>query len=157
MLAMPVDGTIQSLNIVKEIEIAAPIHISFAALLEELGPGSEIPGGAPFPMVLEAWPGGRWYRDLGDNAGHWWGHVQVIKPPKLIELCGPMFMSYPAVSHLQYRLTDDGDRTLLKLTHRAIGQIPAEHREGVQTGWEYRLNRVRELAMRFKMEEAADE
>ena len=49
-----------------------------------------------FPMVIEPWPGGRWYRDLGNNAGHLWGHVQVIKPPTLLELCGPMFMSFPA-------------------------------------------------------------
>ncbi len=31
------------------------------------------------PMKLEAWPGGRWFRDLGDGNGHLWGHVQAIK------------------------------------------------------------------------------
>ena len=41
-------------------------------------------------MKIEPWPGGRWYRDLGNNAGHLWGHVQVIKPPTLLEICGPL-------------------------------------------------------------------
>jgi len=43
------------------------------------------------PMKLEAWPGGRWYRDLGDNNGHYWGTVQAIKKPTLLEICGPLF------------------------------------------------------------------
>lgn len=57
------------------------------------------------PMVLEEWPGGRWFRDLGNGQGHLWGFVQVIKPPTLIEIQGPMFMSYAAAGHLQLRLT----------------------------------------------------
>ena len=40
------------------------------------------------PFKLEAWPGGRWFRDLGNNAGHLWGHVRVIKPPALLEISG---------------------------------------------------------------------
>jgi hypothetical protein len=140
------EEAIQTLNISKEVEIAAPIDVAFDALLEELGPASAMPGGEPLPMILEAWPGGRWYRDLGKNSGHYWGHVQVIKPPTLLEICGPLFMSYPATSHLQYRLTAEGRGTRLKLTHRALGLITDEHRKGVVEGWNYKLNRVREIA-----------
>ena len=93
MVAMTVEETIHTLHISREVEIAAPIDIAFAALLAELGPESQLPDGTPFPLKLEPHPGGRWYRDLGDQAGHLWGHVQVIKPPKLVELSGPMFMS----------------------------------------------------------------
>jgi uncharacterized protein YndB with AHSA1/START domain len=146
MAAELAEQTIQNVHILKEIEIAAPIEIAFEAVLEQLGPGSEMPGGKPFPMVIEPWPGGRWYRDLGDQAGHLWGHVQVIKPPTLIELCGPMFMSFPAVNHVQYRLTSEGDGTRLKFTHRGMGQIPPEVLEGVGTGWDYIVNRIREIA-----------
>ena len=81
--------------------------------------------GKPFPMKIEPWPGGRWYRDLGNNSGHFWGHVQVIKPPTLLEITGPMPMSYPAINHLQYRLKAEGKRTRLTLHHRAMGLIPA--------------------------------
>jgi hypothetical protein len=37
------------------------------------------------PLKIEPWPGGRWYRDLGDNNGHLWGHVQASKRPRLLE------------------------------------------------------------------------
>jgi Activator of Hsp90 ATPase homolog 1-like protein len=143
---------IQNINIVKEIEIGAPIEIAFEALLEELGPASEMPGGKPFPMVIEPSPGGRWYRDLGGSAGHLWGHVQVIKPPALLELSGPLFMSFPAVNHLQYRLTAEGGGTRLKFTHRGFGHIPEDVLENVGGGWDYILNRIREIAERQKNE-----
>lgn len=137
---------LSTLHIHREVEIAAPPDIAFEALLEELGPAGEMPDGQPFPMKIEPWPGGRWYRDLGAGRGHFWGHVQVIKPPGLLEICGPLFMSYPAISHVQYRLTAEGGGTRLRLVHRAMGQILDEHREGVVTGWEYGLGRVREIA-----------
>jgi uncharacterized protein YndB with AHSA1/START domain len=138
------------LHIHKEIEIDAPLAVVFDALLEQLGPGSDMPDGQPFPMKLEPWPGGRWYRDLGNNVGHLWGHVQVIKPPTLLEITGPLFMSYAAISHLQYRLTEQSHGTLLSLTHRAMGEITPEHREGVTKGWGHRLTRIRQLAERKK-------
>ena len=83
----------ESFEIGKEIEISAPIDSAFAATLDVLGPEGQMPGGKPFPMKIEPWPGGRWYRDLGNNSGHLWGHVQVIKPPTLLEICGPLMMS----------------------------------------------------------------
>jgi uncharacterized protein YndB with AHSA1/START domain len=132
----------------KEIEIAAPIAIAFEAVLDELGPEAQMPNGATLSMKLEAWPGGRWFRDLGDNAGHLWGHVQVIKPPTLLEITGPMPMSYPAVNHVQYRLKAEGDRTKLSFTHRAMGLIEEAHRDGMPEGWEHWLGQIRDLAER---------
>ena len=144
------DESIHTMNVLKEIQIAAPVEVAFEALLAEIGPDSQMPDGTPFPFKLEAWPGGRWYRDLGTNAGHLWGHVQVIKPPTLLEICGPMFMSYAATSHVQYRLTAEAGGTRLKMTYGALGQIPQEHREEMDEGWDHGLNRIRELAERQK-------
>jgi uncharacterized protein YndB with AHSA1/START domain len=138
----------QTLDFSKSVEIAAPIEITFESVLAELGPESEMPGGQPFPMKIEPWPGGRWYRDLGNNSGHLWGHVQVIKPPTLLEICGPMFASYPSMNHVQYRLTAEGDRTRLKFTHRAFGLMPKEFMKGVEEGWSYGLERIRQIAAR---------
>lgn len=131
------------LHIEKEIDIAAPAAAVFEALLEQLGPGADRPDGTPMPMKLEAWPGGRWYRDLGNNAGHFWGNVQVIKPPNLLEITGPMFMSYPVMSHVQYRVKEQSGGSKLVVLHRAIGDIAAEHRQGVNKGWEHILSRIR--------------
>ena len=143
-----VEQEIETITISREIKIAAPIEIAFEAMLEEIGPGGEMPGGKPFPMVIEQWPGGRWYRDLGDHAGHLWGHVQVIKPPTLLEICGPLMMSYPAFNHLQYRLKAEGGVTRLVFLHRAKGPILPGHRDGLPEGWKYWLERIRELAER---------
>jgi uncharacterized protein YndB with AHSA1/START domain len=138
--------SVSAFKIVKEETVAAPIDVVFQAVLDELGPESQMMEGKPFPMKLEAWPGGRWYRDLGNNAGHFWGHVQVIKPPALLEIIGPMPMSYAAVNHIQYRLTAQGNGTLLTFTHQAMGVIAPEHRDGMPQGWAYKLKRMREIA-----------
>src|SRR4051812_1692526 len=138
--------SVESFEISKEVEIAAPIEIAFEATLEQLGPESQMPGGKPFPMKIEAWPGGRWFRDLGNNTGHLWGHVQVIKPPTLLEICGPLMMSQPAINHLQWRLKAEGDGTRLALLHRAVGVLLPEHREGLLQGWTYWMERIGELA-----------
>src|ERR1700685_4499740 len=93
-----------TLNIAQEIHVQASLEATFAALLEQLGPKSNTPDGNPMPMKIEPWPGGRWYRDLGGENGHLWGHVQAIKRPTLLEFYGPLFMSYPVSSNVQYRL-----------------------------------------------------
>lgn len=141
---------IQTFDFSKDVQIAAPIDIVFEAVLAELGPEGQMPDGKPFPFKLEPWPGGRWYRDLGNNAGHLWAHVQVIKPPRLLELCGPMFVSYPAISHVQYRLTAETGGTRLAVTNRAFGQMPRDFMKGADEGWAHGLKRVREIAERLK-------
>jgi uncharacterized protein YndB with AHSA1/START domain len=140
--------TIETLEIQKTIDIAAPIEIAFEAMLDEIGPEAQMMDGTAMPFQLEAWPGGRWFRDLGNNTGHLWGHVQVIKPPTLLEICGPMMMSYPAVNHVQYRLTTQGSGTRLAFLHRGMGLILPDHREGMPKGWGHWLEKIRERAER---------
>jgi uncharacterized protein YndB with AHSA1/START domain len=144
---------IHAFTIRKAIRIAAPIAIVFQAILDELGPEGQMPNGTSLSMKIEPWPGGRWYRDLGNDTGHLWGHVQVIKPPTLLELIGPMPMSYPAVNHVQYRLKEDVGATHVTFVHRAMGLILPEHRDGMPKGWEHWLVRIRELAERRSRKE----
>jgi uncharacterized protein YndB with AHSA1/START domain len=136
------------LEIVKDELIAAPIAIVFEALLEQMGPNNTTPDGRSMQMKLEAWPGGRWYRDLGDNQGHFWGNVQAIKAPTLLEICGPLFMSMPAISNVQYRLSEEEGMTRLKFVHRASGWLPDGRPEdsGVNKGWTYIISQIRERA-----------
>ncbi len=98
------------------------------------------------PMVFEAWPGGRWFRDLGINSGHFWGHVQVIKPSKIIEIGGPLFMSYPCANHVQYRFISEGIGTKLTMVHSGFGYIAEDHRMHVGPGWTHKLEQIRKLA-----------
>ncbi len=101
-------------------------------------------------MVLEGWPGGRWFRDLGNGQGHLWGFVQVIKPPTLIEIHGPMFMSYAVAGHVQYRLTQIAGGTELSIRHRVLGMVEDAHREGVDGGWAEVLADVKGLSEQTK-------
>ena len=135
-----------TLNITQEIHVRAPLDVTFAALLEQLGPNNEVEEGKPMPMKIEPWPGGRWYRDLGDGNGHFWGHVQAIKRPTLLEISGPLFMSYPVVSNVQYRLSEVDDGTLIQFRHSALGLIQEEHRKGVTKGWGHIHEGVRKRA-----------
>jgi hypothetical protein len=135
-----------TLNITQEIQINASLQVTFDALLEQIGPRNETPEGNSLAMKIEPWPGGRWYRDLGDNNGHFWGHVQAIKRPTLLEISGPLFASYPFVSNLQYRLTETNGGTLIAFRHTALGFIQEDHRSGVVKGWAWILERVRKDA-----------
>jgi hypothetical protein len=72
--------------------------------------------------------------------------VQAIKRPTLIELTGPLFMSYPVVSNLQYRLSEEDGGTLIKFHHSALGLIQDDHRQGVNKGWTHMHTRLRERA-----------
>jgi hypothetical protein len=143
-----------TLNVTEEIHVHAPLEVTFAALLEQLGPDNEVMDGTPMPMKIEPWPGGRWYRDLGDGNGHFWGHVQAIKRPTLLEISGPLFMSYPVVSNVQYRLTASDGGTLIKFHHAALGLIQEDHRKGVSSGWSKIHERVRKQAEAFRARQA---
>ena len=143
-----VDPAIENLtlSITEEIHVRASIDKTFAALLEQMGPANEGPDGRSMRMTLEAWPGGRWFRDLGNGNGHFWGVVQAIKQPSLLEICGPLFMSYPVMSNLQYRLAEAGGETTITFRHTAFGLIPEDHRTGLADGWGHLHKAVRRRA-----------
>lgn len=131
-----------TLDIEQHVEVKAAIGSVFRSVLHRFGEGSTNPKGESMQMILEQWPGGRWFRDRGNGIGHLWGHVQVIKAPVLLELSGPMFMSYPAINHLEIRLEEIAGGTRLSLRHRAIGMIDAQHRAGVSTGWRHMIESI---------------
>ena len=135
-----------TLSVVQEIHVKASLEATFEALLEQLGSSNQLPDGTPMPMKIEAWPGGRWFRDLGEGNGHFWGHVQAIKRPTLLEIAGPLFMSYPVASNVQYRLSQTDGGTLIQFRHSALGLIQESHRKGVTTGWSSIHERVRKAA-----------
>jgi activator of Hsp90 ATPase-like protein len=141
-----------TLDVEQHIEVKAAIGDVYRSMLRRFGEGFTNLKGESLDMVLEQWPGGRWFRDRGNGIGHLWGHVQVIKPPVLLELSGPMFMSYPAINHLEVKLAEVPGGTDLTLRHRAIGFLDPQHKTGVTTGWQAMLNAI---AGDFSQESAA--
>lgn len=130
----------------QEIHVQAPLETTFAALLEQLGPGNETPDGKSLSLKIEPWPGGRWYRDLGDGNGHLWAHVQAIKRPTLLEFVGPIFASFPFVSNVQYRLSQVEGGTLIAFQHTALGLMTEQHKLDMPKGWGSMHDRVRRYA-----------
>lgn len=141
---MPATGEL-TVDVSQAIEINAAIGDAYKALLRRLTDDNSTPDNRAMPMVLEEWPGGRWFRDLGHGQGHLWGFVQVIKPPTLIEIHGPLFMSYAVAGHIQFRLTQIPGGTELALRHRVLGLVEEDHRTGVVTGWDHFLQGVKKL------------
>jgi hypothetical protein len=147
-MIMSTDQTLEdlTLTIKQEISVQAPLAATFAALLEQLGPGNETPDGKSLNMKIEPWPGGRWYRDLGDGDGHFWAHVKAIKRPTLLEFVGPLFASFPFVSNVQYRLSEVDGGTLIAFRHTALGFVSDDQRAEMNKGWASMNERVRRHA-----------
>jgi hypothetical protein len=135
MIASPDVKEELTLSIALENHVRASLEATFEALLEQVGPGFETLDGKSLSLKLEPYPGGRWYRDLGGDNGHLWGHVQAIKRPTLLEITGPLFMSVPVVSNVQYRLAAAEGGTLVSFRHSALGFIPADMRKDMSRGW----------------------
>src|ERR1700739_2005358 len=151
MSISPTIPGIESLTLTspQEIHVNASLQTTFEALLEQIGPENESEHGK-MPMKIEPWPGGRWFRDLGDGNGHLWGHGQAIKRPTLLEITGPLFMSNAVVSNVQYRLSEENGETVIRFHHRAFGLIQDEHRRGVNEGWRHINQRIKDRAERKK-------
>jgi activator of Hsp90 ATPase-like protein len=132
-----------TLDLTQSVEIKAKPEKAFAAMLHRFGKGFVRPDGASLDMRLEAKAGGRWYRDRGNGIEHLWGFVQAIKPAELLELSGPMFMSYPAINHMEIKIEPSGAGCKLTLRHRAVGMIDPEHRKNVSTGWNHILTGIK--------------
>lgn len=141
-------STIESLtlNVTQEVHVRAVLDATFDALLEQMGPANQTPDGEPLPMRIEPHPGGRWFRDLGNNNGHLWGHVQAIKRPTLLEITGPLFLSTAVLSNVQYRLKEVEGGTLIMFRHTAFGFVPDDYRERIAPGWKSLLDRIRQHA-----------
>lgn len=137
-----------SLSVNQEIRVHASLEVTFESLLEQLVE-NERSDGTAMPMKLEPWPGGRWYRDLGNSNGHLWAHVQAIKRPTLLEFAGPLFMSAPVTNNVQYRLSEADGVTVIKFRHSAFGLIQDDHRSGVAGGWGHINEQIRLRAERL--------
>lgn len=148
MTTNPAPGRQDTLTIESEIRVKASMEKTFAALLDQLGPNFATPDGTSLHSKVEAWPGGRWYRDLGDHNGHFWANVQAIKRPTLLEFAGPLMMSQAVTNNVQYRLRQEGGETVIQFHHFACGLIPENFRSGMPDGWRLLLEAVRQRAER---------
>jgi hypothetical protein len=70
--------------------------------------------------------------------------VQAIKRPTLLEIAGPLMMSFAVASNVQYRLKEVDGGTLITLRHTALGLFPPDgYRDALGQGWTLIFDRVR--------------
>jgi hypothetical protein len=131
------------LEVEQHVNVKAKPEKAFAAVLHRLGKGNTNLEDQSLQLQLEEKPGGRWFRDRGNGVGHLWGFVQVIKAPNLLELSGPMFMSYPVTNHVELKVEEVSGGSRVSLRHRAVGLIDPEHRKNVGRGWNHMLTSVK--------------
>lgn len=132
-----------TLDVEQQVQIKAPVEKVFERLIYRLTEGSVTQEGNAMPMKMECRPGGRWYRDLGEDAGHLWAFVQAIKPPSLLELYGPMFMSTPVSGHIIIRLKEIDGGSELAFRFRAFGRVEQYQDSGIDEGWKHYINSVK--------------
>lgn len=131
------------LDVEQTIEIKAAPGDVFEGLIQHMCRLEGEDGRPPVVLRLERWPGGRWFRDLDGGNGHLWGFVQAIKPPTLLELFGPMFMSQPVSGHIIVRLSPIPGGTKLVFKNDIFGMIPPDVREGLSEGWDSMLAAIK--------------
>lgn len=131
------------LDVEQTVEIKAAPGDVFEGLIQHMCHLEGEEGRPPVKLRLERWPGGRWFRDLDGGNGHLWGFVQSIKPPTLLELFGPMFMSQPVSGHIIVRLTPVPGGTKLVFKNDMFGMIPPDVREGLSEGWDSMLAAIK--------------
>ena len=70
--------------------------------------------------------------------------MQAIKRPTLLEIAGPLMMSFAVASNVQYRLKDADGGTLITLRHTALGLFPPDgYRDALGQGWTMVFDRLR--------------
>lgn len=125
------------------LEIKAAPEKVFEGLIKHLCDMEGEPGKPRLRLKLERKPGGRWYRDLGSDSGHLWGFVQSIKAPTLLEIFGPLMLSYPVAAHMIMRLSPIEGGTKLVFKNEILGPVPDEFRDGMGEGWGQMLDAMK--------------
>ena len=97
--------------------------------------------------------GGRCYEDWGDEQGALWATVTAVKKNELLEMTGPVGMSGAVQGVVRFELEPKGNTTVLKLSHRAIGEVNERQQEDYDAGWrdllETRLKAFVEQGVRY--------
>jgi uncharacterized protein YndB with AHSA1/START domain len=129
---------VNSLDIAQEVKINADHNRVFQALTTQVASW----WGAPYlyselakDIVLELKLGGRFYEVWGEDDGALWGIVTQIKRNEWLEITGPIGMSGVVHGVLCYELKAQGAGTIVRLSHKAIGQISSKTRSGYSYGW----------------------
>lgn len=131
-----------SMNIEQEVTIAASPERVFEALTRDVGAWwSHSFAESPRGIHLEPRVGGRFYEEFdGDGNGALYATVTYVEQGKSLRMSGPMGMAGAVLGAISYELEARDGGTLLKLSHRATGDLPDGALERYAGGWQEMLN-----------------
>jgi len=128
------------LDYAMEVSISAAPDAVLDAIVKDVNTWFVNPqSGETMNFELEAKPGGRFFRDLGNNTGHLWGFVQVYKPGNILEINGPMWFEAPVQNFIRFKVEAEGTGTRLSFIHRALGPVDEESKGHIHQGWTHLL------------------
>jgi len=127
------------MRIEQQVAIDAPPARVFEALTKRLSAW----WGAPYligvgarDLIVEPRLGGRVYEDWGGGAGALWATVTSIRKNEHIEWTGRIGMGGAVIGVVMYRLEPSENGTVLRLSHRAAGDLAPETERNYSRGWQ---------------------
>lgn len=129
-------GESRVVHIEDEIRIGAPASRVFGAMVGEIGMwfwrGEE---GTDPPAKLEAWAGGRFFREWGEGNTELFATVGLIKKDRQLRLLGSIGGRHAIASVADLVLEEEGDETLVRVTHRVSGEVTDAEVGDYESGW----------------------
>lgn len=132
-----------SFHIEQKIVIKADPERVFDALTKNVGSWwSKHFSKEPKAIKLESEIGGRFYEEFGEGgSGALFAFVSYIDYGKALILTGPMGMTAPVLNFIQFELEPQDGSTLLRLSHKALGEVEQEVLSNYEAGWQLLLGK----------------
>lgn len=134
-----VEGPLNAVSIEAEVHIDAPPERVFEGLVTDIsawwGPAHVFSPEAR-DVVLEPRLGGRFYEDWGEGEGVLYATVTRIRRPAELGLNGPLGMRGAVVGRVMITLERQGTTTVVRLSHRVVGEVTEKTRQAYDSGWQ---------------------
>lgn len=127
------------LHIEQEVTIEAPPERVFDALTKDVsawwGEPHMYDEARAKDIRLNPVLGGEFYEDWGGGEGATYATVTLVRRPERLRMSGAMGMSGAVAGIIDIQLTPHGRGTVVRLAHRAVGEVTDETRAGYSRGW----------------------
>lgn len=126
-----------SIHVEAETVIAASPHRVWHALTTKIAAwwGAPYQRGEADDVVLDARPGGLLLERWADG-GAVWGTVTAVRQARHLEIEGAVGMVGPVSGVVRITLDPQGEDTVVRLSHEAVGKVDDETQRSYSLGWE---------------------
>lgn len=137
-----------SIAITQEHRIAAPVDVVFDKLTNDIGSWWKHPyrlHDGEAEIRLDPRPGGALAEYWGDGCFAIWGVVTAFEPNASVVFNGQCGMDGAVYGVFSFEVEATAEGTLLKLSHRAVGEVSESNRAGYDYGWNHMLTQLKDL------------